>query len=254
MSHRYSRESEERSYYRQVVHRRDRRRSTGGYDHDSDGYESHHHDDDDDDRHHRHHRHHHHHNESGNRDFYKTRRPGNGYVAKFIEEEEPSAPQMVCFYTSSPNAVLNGCRVIPCATDIPGWKHVLAPPYINGQYIYGPPPPEPEAPKPFNLTVIDKTEGSRWYRYGETYQIKVSTGATGHDIVSWILSQEEDVEENDVFVRWSTGTLEEPLDYHIDLDELKRDCRHLIVKKRETRKPRRHRSSYNQGGQCQHRH
>ncbi|KAM0480303.1 hypothetical protein ACHAPX_004134 [Trichoderma viride] len=280
MSRRYHRESEERYFKRKVVRCRERRGSLGGYDYDSDGYDSHH-----DDENHDHHDHHHqHHHDSGNRDFYKDRRPGNGYVTKKDIEEEPSGPQLVCFYPPAPNAmqtamqtamqnaILNGCRVIPCTTEVPGWKHVLAPPCINGQYIYGPPPPE--EPKPFTLTVIDMTEGSRWHRYGETYQIEVSPQARGHDIVSWVLSRDEDVNKNDVFVRWTTGTVEEPLDYNVNLDELRKDCRHLIVKKREHRHRHHHHHghshghnhghshghghghghSHNNGGQCGHHH
>ncbi|KAL7967760.1 hypothetical protein HDV63DRAFT_411995 [Trichoderma sp. SZMC 28014] len=251
ISRRYQRESEERYFKRKVVRRRERRGSLV-YDYDSDGHDSHHDDHDHD-------------HDSDGRDFYKNRRPGNGYVTKHDKEEEPSGPQLVCFYPPTPNAmptaaILNGCRVISCTTEIPGWKHVLAPPCINGQYFYGPPPPE--EPKPFTLTVIDKTEGSRWHRYGETYEIEVSPQARGHDIVSWILSRDEDVDKNKVFVRWSTGT-EELLDYDVNLDELRKDCRHLIVKEKEHghrhhhhhhhghSHPRPHRHTH--GGQCGHR-
>ncbi|EHK48854.1 Hypothetical protein TRIATDRAFT_93818 [Trichoderma atroviride IMI 206040] len=262
MSRRYHRESEERYYKRKVVRRRERRRSLGGYDdYDSDGYDSHHEDHDHD-----------HDHGSDNRDFYKSRRPGNGHVAKKDKEEEPLGPQMVCFYPPTPtampiamtNAIFNGCRVSPCTTEVPGWKHVLAPPCINGQYLYGPPPPE--EPKPFTLTVIDKTEGSRWHRYGETYDIEVSPQARAHDIVSWILSRDEEVKNNEVFVRWTTGTIEEPLEYDVSLDELRKDCRHLIVKEKEHSHghghghdhdhdhSHSHGHSHNQGHSHRHRH
>lgn len=210
MMRRYSRESE-RSYIRHVVRRRERRRSHGGYEYDSDESDGHDHDHGSDDR-----------------NFYAAQRPGNGHVVKF-EEEEPAAPQMVCFYTTAPNAVLDGYRVIPCTPDVPGWRNVLAPTYINGQYVYPPPPPPAETPKPFTLRVIDQTNGKRSRRYGESYVIEVSPQATGHDIVSWILSCANDIEENDVFVRWDSGTVEE-LDYNIDLKELKKGCVNLVVK------------------------
>ncbi|KAL6901219.1 hypothetical protein GGI43DRAFT_383559 [Trichoderma evansii] len=217
MMRRYSRESE-RGYYMRVVRRRERRRSHGSYEYESDESDGHDHDHDHD-------------HGSDDRNFYAAQRPGNGHVGIF-EEEEPSGRQLVCFYTSSPNAMLDGYRVMPCTTDVPSWRNVLAPPCINGQYVYPPPPPPAETPKPFTLQVIDHTAGKRWRRYGESYVIEISPQATGHDIVSWILSSAKDIEENDVFVRWNTGTVEE-LDYNVDLDELKKYSRNLIVKGKE---------------------
>ncbi|GFP58486.1 hypothetical protein TASIC1_0010029700 [Trichoderma asperellum] len=192
MMSRYGRQSE-RSYYRHVVRRQERRRSYGVYEYDSDESDGHDHDHDHD-----------HDHGSDDRNFYAVHRPGNGHVSIF-EEEEQSGPQLVCFYTSSPNAIVDGCRAIPCTTDIPGWRNVLAPTCINGQYVYPPLQPPVETPKPFTLRVIDHTNGKRWRRYGESYVIEVSPLATGHDIASWILSCAKDIEENEVFVRWDTG-------------------------------------------------